>query len=311
MTLRSTLDAWEILSGPATGPDVAAGLSRAGIDLSVERVTGDRGATDFVSATIPGVAGASTGGSAPTLGVIGRLGGIGARPEVVGLVSDGDGAVAAVATLLELGKMASRGDRLTGDVTVATHICPDAPTEPHDPVPFMGTPVPMEVMNQMEVRPGMDAILSIDTTKGNRILNWRGIAITPTIRQGWVLPVAPDLIEACEHVTGMPARVLPITTFDITPYGNGLHHVNSIVQPAVATDVPVVGVALTAETAVPGSATRAGHPTDIALAVAFSIEVAARFGAGRLRFHDPDEFRRAVGLYGPMTRLQTMGDAPE
>ncbi|MGO0916215.1 DUF1177 family protein, partial [Clostridioides difficile] len=42
---------------------------------------------------IPGKNGKLKGGDAPTLGILGRLGGIGARPEVIGFVSDGDGAL--------------------------------------------------------------------------------------------------------------------------------------------------------------------------------------------------------------------------
>jgi hypothetical protein len=63
---------------------------------------------------------------------------------------------------------------------------------------------------------------------------------------------------------------------------------SSILQPAIATDKPVVGVAITATTAVPGSATGASHPADTALAVAFYIETAKAVGAGRTRFHDAD-----------------------
>lgn len=303
MALRQVMEVMDLLDGPATGDEVAELLGGAGLDVAVTRVEGDRGSTDFVVTTIPG-----RDRGAPVLGVVGRLGGIGARPEALGLVSDGDGAVTAVATALRLAHMAGRGDRLPGDVVVSTHICPDAPTEPHDPVPFMGTPVAMEVMNRMEVRPEMDAILSVDTTKGNRVLNHRGIAITPTIRQGWVLPVADDLLDVYQQVTGRPPRVLPITTYDITPYGNDLYHVNSIVQPAVATSSPVVGVALTAEVAVPGSGTNASHPADIAEAVRFCVETAARFGAGRIRFHDEEAFDEARARYGSMEHLQTMGE---
>ncbi|WP_254171499.1 DUF1177 family protein, partial [Clostridioides difficile] len=39
---------------------------------------------------------------APTLGILGRLGGIGARPEVIGFVSDGDGALVAIAVAAKL-----------------------------------------------------------------------------------------------------------------------------------------------------------------------------------------------------------------
>ena len=307
MACAQVLEAIELLDRPVWGAEVASSLRRSGLDVEVTSVEGDRGRTDFLTMTIPGTSGASAGGDSPTTGIVGRLGGIGARPEAIGLVSDGDGAVAAVATALALGRSASRGDRLPGDVVIATHVCPEAPTEPHEPVRFMGTPVSMEVMNQHEVRPEMDAVLSIDATKGNRILNWRGIAITPTVLDGWILPVSPDLVDVYEHVCGMPARVLPLSIYDITPYGNDLYHVNSILQPSAAADVPTVGIAITAETAVPGSSTGASQPGDIALAASYAIEVAKRFATGRLRFYDEDGYQEALRRYGSLRHLKSMG----
>lgn len=304
MALQRVLDTLDLLDGWATGESVAAHLRGLGLDVETTSVSDTTGATTFVRITIPGSNGRRGGGSAPTTGIVGRLGGIGARPGQVGMVSDADGAVAAIATAAELAKMAERGDVLVGDVVVATHICPDAPTQPHDPVPFMGTPVSMEIMNLHEVDASMEAVFSIDATKGNRILNRRGFAITPTVKQGWILPVAAGLVDLCEWVTGRPAAVLPLSSYDITPYGNGLYHVNSILQPAVATSAPVVGVALTAETAVPGSATGANQPVDLAEAVRFVIECAKGVGAGTLSLYDPVEFDRAVTRYGTMTVLQ-------
>jgi hypothetical protein len=99
--------------------------------------------------------------------------------------------------------------------------------------------------------------------------------------------------------------VFPLTMQDITPYGNGVYHLNSILQPATATESPVVGVALTAEVAVPGSATGASHPTDIDQAVRFCLEVAKAFGKGECRFYDPAEWETLQRRYGAMTRLQT------
>jgi hypothetical protein len=223
------------------------------------------------------------------------------------MVSDADGAVAAVACAFKLANTAARGDMLQGDVMIATHICPDAPTQAHDPVPFMAPPVPMDVMNAHEIDASMEAVLSIDATKGSRILNRRGMTISPTVKEGYILPIASGLVDLAEWVTGRPAAVLPLSTYDITPHGNGLYHVNSILQPAVATSAPVVGAALTAETAVPGSATGANHPADLAEAVRFCLEAAKAFGAGTLRFYDPDEFALAVARYGPMTHLRTHG----
>ncbi|HEX9866198.1 MAG TPA: DUF1177 domain-containing protein [Acidimicrobiia bacterium] len=308
MTLSQVLAALDLLDAPVQGPAVASELVECGLEVEVHHVEGEDRSTDFLIVTVPGSRGRRSGGDAPTLGIVGRLGGIGARPEVVGMVSDGDGAVVAVAAAMKLARMVSVGDMLPGDVAIATHVCPEAPTIPHDPVPFMGPPVPMETMNRWEVRPEMEAVLSVDTTKGNKILNWKGIAITPTVLAGWILPVAPDLVEVYEHVCGVPARVLPLSAYDVTPYGNDLHHVNSIMQPAVATSSPVVGVAVTTETVVPGTASGANHPVDLALAVSFCIEVAKRFGAGTLRFYDAAGHVEALRRYGPLDRLQTLGE---
>ncbi|HEV8308593.1 MAG TPA: DUF1177 domain-containing protein [Methylomirabilota bacterium] len=309
MPLGAVLHALELLdAATVTGREVAGELGRTGCDdVEVRTLVGPRGRTDLLRVTVPGARGRAAGGDAPTLGIIGRLGGIGARPAQIGLVSDADGAVTAIACALELGRMLSKGDRLPGDVRIATHICPDAPTQARAPVPMMSAPVDMTTLNREEVHPAMEAILSVDTTRGNRVVNHRGIAISPTVRAGWILRPADDLLDLYQVVTGRAPVVLPLSMPDITPYGNDLYHINSILQPATATDAPVVGVALTAEVAVPGSATGASQPADIELATRFCLEVAKAFGLGRCRFYDPEEWARLQALYGPMTHLQTLG----
>ena len=171
----------------------------------------------------------------------------------------------------------------------------------------MGSPVDMGQMNRQEVDERMEAILSIDTTKGNRVINVRGFAISPTVKEGYILRVSEDLLDLMQHTSGRLPAVFAITTQDITPYGNGLFHLNSILQPATATTAPVVGVAITAEVAVPGSATGASHLDDVESAVRFCLEVAKAYGAGTCRFYDEGEFARLRDLYGEMTRLQTPG----
>jgi hypothetical protein len=309
MSLSHTLAVFEALDSPrASGAIVRELLGDvAGVELTVDRVTGERGATDFVRVVVPGSRGRVAGGGAPTLGVVGRLGGVGARPARIGLVSDADGAVAAITVARKLAFMRREGDVLPGDVIVTTHICPDAPTRPHRPVDFMDSPVSLSTMNTREVSPEMDAVLSIDTTKGNRILNARGFAISPTVKEGWILKVADDLLRLAEIASGRSPVTFPITMQDITPYGNGVDHLNSILQPATATAAPVVGLAICAESAVPGCATGASHEVDIADAVRFALEVAKEFGAGTCRFFDEGEFATLVALYGDMRRLQGLG----
>jgi hypothetical protein len=308
MTWKQTLEAYELLdSAMVTGEAVAAALGERGLQVDVIPVQGEEGSTDFVRTVMRGTEGKQANGQSPTLGIIGRLGGLGARPAAIGLVSDADGAVTAIACALKLADMATAGDRLPGDVIIATHICPDAPTQPHDPVPFMGSPVDIATMNRYEVHPQMDAILSVDTTRGNLVMNRRGFAISPTVKEGYILKVSADLLRMMSIVTGQMPAVLPITTQDITPYGNGIDHLNSIMQPATSTDAPVVGVALTAETAVPGCASGASQVVDIEMAVRFCLEVAKAFGRGECAFYDAGEFERLAALYGSMVHLQTLG----
>ena len=311
MLLRQMLDIYYLIDKPqASGNEVADFLrERGATDVVVERVSGERGGTDCIKVLVPGSNGKSSGGSAPTLGIVGRLGGLGARPEMIGAVSDGDGAVAALTAALKLTEMHANGDVLEGDVIVATHICPDAPTLPHEPVPFMDSPIDMATMNRMEVDERMDAIVSIDTTKGNRIINVNGIAISPTTKQGYILSVSNDLMDVMTRVTGKMPQVFALSQQDITPYGNDLYHLNSILQPTTATDAPVVGVAIATEQMVAGCATGATHGTDVEEAARFAVEVAKVFGPGACKFYDEQQFAHLTDLYGDMSRFQGMGEA--
>jgi len=236
-----------------------------------------------VKITIRGKEGILTGGKeggsntdhVPTLGILGRLGGIGARPHKIGLVSDADGAITALAAAAKIAVMRKKGDILKGDVVVATHLCPSSPIIPHEPVPFMDSPVSLET----------------------------GFAISPTLKDGYILRVSEDLLDIMQIVTGKLPVVFPITTQDITPYGNEIYHLNSIMQPATATGAPVVGVAITTEVPVPGCATGANHTIDIEMAVRFVVEVAKAYGEGKCSLYDQKEFQRLISLYGSLEHL--------
>ncbi|OZI19707.1 hypothetical protein CAL26_19170 [Bordetella genomosp. 9] len=307
MSLSHTLQVFDAFDSAYASGQTVVDLLRpyaAHAKVAVKTISGPKGKTDFVRIEIPGTEGKTNGGAAPTLGIVGRLGGIGARPSRIGLVSDGDGAIAAVATALKLAHMATQGDRLPGDVVISTHVCPDAPTRPHEPVDFMDSPMDTETLNENEVSEEMDAVLSIDTTKGNRILNHKGYAISPTVKQGYILRVSEDLVRIMEMTSGRPAVTFPITTQDITPYGNGVYHLNSILQPSVATRAPTVGVAISAISVVPGCGTGASDEADIAATVRFAVEVAKEFTRGTCSFHDAGEYERLVAMYGSLAHLQ-------
>ena len=310
MSIKHIVELMDLLDDPSVnGQTVADYLRSYGAEhIQVTTLTGEKGSTDFVKVLIPGQKGKSTGGNHPTLGIVGRLGGLGARPERIGFTSDGDGALSAMAAAAKLAQMHKRGDILMGDVILTTHICPHAPTRPHEPVPFMDSPVTSQECNTQEVDPAMDAILCVDTTKGNRIVNVNGFALTPTIKEGYILRTSEKLLSLMEITTGRLPVVLPITQQDITPYGNDLYHLNSILQPSVATAAPCVGVAITTQTQVPGCATGATHLSDVDDAVRFMIEAAKVYGPDQSLFYDEEEYSRMLKAYGSLKHFQTFGD---
>lgn len=310
MLFRQMMEMYDLLDKPsASGKEVADLLrSRGAHEVEVQEASDGSRATDCMKILIHGKNGKSSGGAAPTLGIIGRLGGIGARPEMIGFVSDGDGALAALTIALKISEMNRNGDVLEGDVLIGTHVCPHAPTEPHEPVPFMGSPIEMETMNRMEVDERMDAILSIDTTKGNRIININGFAVSPTIKQGYILEISNDIMDIMMRTTGRMPQVFALSQQDITPYGNDLHHLNSILQPACATDAPVVGVAITTEQMVAGCGTGATHGVDVEETCRFVLEVAKYYAKGECSFYDEKDFDHLMNLYGDMNRYQTLGN---
>ena len=276
-------------------------------DVTVYPLHAPKGKTDMIRIKIPGTRGKSKGMDAPTIGLLGRLGGLGARPEVTGFVSDGDGALAALSAAAKLLDMQKNGDYLEGDVIISTHICPDAPTRPHEPVPFMDSPVEMAQVNAEEVSDELDAIVSMDTTKGNRIINHRGIAVSNTVKEGYILRCSEDLLNIMERVTGRLPQVFSLSTQDITPYANNLYHLNSILQPCTATAAPTVGLAIVTESAVAGCATGTTQFADVEAAARFLVETAKDFGRGVCSFYDKEEYAELLRHYGSLAHLQTTG----
>jgi len=307
MSLQTTLVTYEALdSATVNGQSIVkmfAPFSEFNVTVKVTTVNDEppedpTKTVDFVSILIPGTNGKSVGGTARTLGVIGR-----------------NGAIGAIATALKLAQMKRAGDDLPGDVIVTTHIATDVSMSFNDGVAFMGMPVSSETMNIYEVSSAMDAILSIDASKGNSIIKHRGFALTPTAMQGYILRMSPDLVKVMESTTGRAAVTLPISQQDITPYDNGLYHFNSIMQPHIATKAPVVGVAVTAQSVAGGSDSSANHETDIAEVVRFCVEVAKRFTVASTdnpcEFYNAAEWSKIRGMYPDLSVFQTSGNPIE
>ena len=118
MVFKQMLEVYDILDDIHANGDKMASYLRSikgDAEIQVKTIQGDKGKTDLIKITIPGICGRTRGGDAPTLGIIGRLGGLGARPERIGFVSDGDGALTvltAAAKLLDMQNKMCIRDRL-------------------------------------------------------------------------------------------------------------------------------------------------------------------------------------------------------
>src|SRR6218665_4131166 len=92
--LNHVLTVMDLLDSPQTSGDTLAehlrSFSVPEATITVTPVSGESGSTDFVRVVIPGSRGKCRGGTAPTPGIIGRLGGAGAPPPFLRDVSDRD-----------------------------------------------------------------------------------------------------------------------------------------------------------------------------------------------------------------------------
>ena len=277
------------------------------LKIDVETIKGEKSSTDFITIRIPGVGGKLVGGHAKTLGVIGRLGGIGARPSYIGLVSDADGAIVSLASAYKIAEMRKRGDILPGDVIVTTHICPNAPIRPYKPAPMMDSPVDIFTLLEKEVQEDMDAVLSVDATKANWVIKHTGFAITPTVKEGWILRVSADLLDIYIRVSGEVPIIVPITMQDILPYTTPVYHINSMMQPWIYTTAPVVGVAITTRMILPGSGTGSTNYTSLEQATRFIVEVAKDYTSGRAKFYDEEEWETILKIHGSVRDTMRKG----
>ncbi len=310
MLMKEIIEIYELLDTPyASGESIKSYFEDIfPTEIEISKVDSDKANVDFIRIRIKGEKGKDSGGSSPTLLIIGRLGGIGARPNINGFVSDGEGALVVLALAAKILKMKAVGDELSGDVIICTNITPDAPIINHEPVPFMASPVDMNIMNENEVVGNFDAVFSVDTTKGNNLINRNGFAISPTVKEGYILKPSSDILKLIELVTGEKPSVLPLAMQDITPYGNGLHHINSIMQPAVATNRPVVGLAITSKSVVSGCFTESTNPYIAEECARVLLSIVKAFGDNKINLYDKEEYEKLVRLYGSMRKMQTKGN---
>ncbi len=275
---------------------------RASIEF--EEIKGDKGSTLFIKAVY------NFGESGRCINIIGRLGGVGARPHIKGLVSDADGAIVALALANKLASIDLNGDSLPGTYVITTHVTNKAPIKPYKPVPMMESPVDLFELLKKEVHPGAEAVISIDATKANKVINHTGFAITHVVKDGWILKVSDEVLDIYSRVTGEPPVLVPLSMQDITPFTTKVYHINSIVQPWLYTNAPVLGVAITARTVIPGCSTGATNAIALEQASRFVFEVSREFVSGNIELYSDSDLKELLRVHGSLRNIMSRGAPP-
>jgi len=291
----SILRVIDILDSPKVSErDIEKLVERCGsVSVNFESIRSDKGETLFVKIVLDF-------GGGRGIGIIGRLGGVGARPHLLGMVSDADGAIVALAVAEKLAKMCERGEQLSGKFVISTHISTHSPIKPEKPVPMMDSPVALDELLKREVDESVSAHISIDATKGNKVIKIKGFAITPVVVRGWILRPTDEILEIYSWISGRSPVLVPITMQDIVPFSTPVKHINSILQPWIYTDTPVLGVAITSESVIPGSATGVTDLSALEPASRFVLEIAKRYAMKTLELYYEDEYNVLLKYHGDL-----------
>ena len=217
------------------------------------------------------------------------------------IASDADGIICALVVAAELLKMTGNGLSLNKSITISTHIRYAA----ND----MDISDDLDVLISQQQTTGrmFDGILTVRALKDNSRTNFRGFGISPTVKEGWILPMSGDLFRLAGETSGELPQMLPITMYDITRGNNNVPlRANNLLTPNIFTDKPVVGIGISTQTKPPRQRANASHFVDIEETVRFIVEAALAYDRNALTLYDAGMFARAKARYSSidMSTLQ-------
>ena len=228
--------------------------------------------------------------------ILGRLGAI--QTGEKGLVSDADGAVVSLTTLLELLNLREKGIELKLDVSFATNLSTTARLIPHSPFKFMVPPVGLDEALKVEVDPQATTVLSIDSTKGNRLAKYDDFALTHVIKDGYILKLSDEVLDIYNRVTEHEVYMVPLTSGDLTPLDVNVYHISTLISPWLYTSAPVVGLATVSPRAIPGYETGVMNLNMLEHASRFCLEFLKYMEKGGSVYNE-EELRELERRFGP------------
>ncbi|BCU69782.1 DUF1177 domain-containing protein [Stygiolobus caldivivus] len=201
---------------------------------------------------VPYIKAVYKGGGKDKIEILGRLGAIQMVNTNKGLVSDADGAVITLTTLFELLDLMDKGIVFDIDIVFVTNLATRAKLIPHRPFDFMIPLMGLDDALKIEVDPTASFILSIDSTKGNRLAKYDDFALTHVIKDGYILKLHDNVIDIYNRVTEHEIYMVPLTTGDLTPLDYNVYHISTLISPWLYTSSPVIGLATVSKQVIPG-----------------------------------------------------------
>jgi len=229
--------------------------------------------------------------------ILGRLGSIQMEGVNKGLVSDADGAIMSLTTLLELLNLREKGIEFNIDVLFVTNLSTRAKLIPHKPFNFMVPLVGLDDALKVEVDPSASLVVSIDSTKGNRLAKFDDFALTHVIKDGYVLKLHDNVIDIYNKVTGHEIYMVAVTTGDLTPLDYNVHHISTLVSPWLYTNSPVIGLATVSKQVIPGYETGVMNVDMLEHASRFCLELIKYVEKGG-KVYDEEELAELKGKLG-------------
>lgn len=257
MILKTLMDVIEILESKNPLSYLEEECKKYGIELQ-EKKMGD---VTFIKAKI--------GKGKRKAELLGRLGAIRVSSNN-GLVSDADGAIITITSMLEWAKNYSE---IEGEAIFSTSISLDAKLIPHKPFKFMVPLVGLDDALKLEVDKEAQFLISVDSTKGNRIAKYNDFAISHIIKDGYILKIPDEIIDIYEKVTEHEPYFVALTSGDLTPMEVNAYHISTLLSPWLYTEAPVLGLATVSKYPIPGYETGVQNIIMLERASRFSIEV--------------------------------------
>lgn len=214
------------------------------------------------------------------------------------MVSDADGAIVSLTTLLELLNLREKGIELKVDVSFVTNLSMIAKLIPHAPFKFMVPSVGLDDALKVEVDPQATTVLSIDSTKGNRLAKYDDFALTHVIKDGYILKLSDEVIDIYNKVTEHEIYMIPLTSGDLTPLDFNVYHISTLISPWLYTSAPVIGLATVSPRAIPGYETGVMNLNMLEHASRFCLEFLKYMEKGG-RVYGEDELQELERRVGP------------